>query len=481
MAYLELNDLDEDGFSLMDEQNKNSKLSELKKNTLIIGIATFGSKAISFILAPLYSYYLSTAEYGTMDLVITTASLLMPILMEDVYESVFRFTSDPNEDNTKVLTNCSLIALIGTIIGALLIFPISLVYQNLSVILIVYLYIVIDGFTLIFSWYERGCGKIKVFALSGVINSAFQLAFTFLFIVLLRYGLTGWYIGFLCAKVITFLYLFINVRPFKVVRKQHIDKIYQKRLLNHCIPLMPTTIMWWIMNASDRYVIGFFIGMTANGIYAVSNKIPSILNALESVFYQAYQTTAINSIDDKERNNFYSKIFNNYFVFMMLGYIGILVIARPVIIYLFDVSYSEAWLYIPPLLAGAVAHAISGNLGSYYVLFYQTKGALLTSFWGALTNILLNLILIPHFGLMAAALTTLTGYMVMFFLRWNDIKKFITIKLEEKRILTMLLVSIVQTALYFWNSWIGIGIMAVVGCFALTLNKDMLRRLVKRK
>ena len=141
---------------------------------------------------------------------------------------------------------------------------------------------------------------------------------------------------------------------------------------------------------SDRYAIGIFMGMAANGIYAVSNKIPSILNAFESIFYQAYQTTAINSLDDKERNNFYSRIFNNYFVFMMLGYVGILVVSRPMIIYLFDSSYADSWLYIPPLLAGAVAHAIASNLGSYYVLFYQTKGAFLTSVWGALTNIALN-------------------------------------------------------------------------------------------
>ncbi len=82
---------------------------------------------------------------------------------------------------------------------------------------------------------------------------------------------------------------------------------------------------------------------------------------------------------------------------------------------------------------------------------------------------------------MAAALTTLTGYIVMFFLRWRDIKKFITIKLELKRILIMLSISAIQTALYFWNSWFGIAAMALVGCIALAINKDMLLRLVKRK
>ena len=235
----------------MEELNKENKLSELKKNTLIIGIATFGSKAISFILAPLYSYYLTTSEYGTMDLVTTTVALILPVLMADIYESVFRFTSDPNEDNNKVLTNCSLIALIGTIIGALLILPISFFYKNIFSIFIIYLYVIIDGFTLIFSWYERGCGKIKVFAFSGVLNSACQLAFTFLFIVALKYGLKGWYIGFLFAKLITFAYLFVNVRPWKVIKKGYIDKKYQKRLLKHSLPLMPTTVMWWVMNISD--------------------------------------------------------------------------------------------------------------------------------------------------------------------------------------------------------------------------------------
>lgn len=464
----------------MDKQKKNDIVSELKKNTLIIGIGTFGSKAIAFILAPIYSHYLSTTEYGTMDLVSTTVALLLPIIMADIYESVFRFTSDPKEDNNYVLTNCFLVALMGASIGLLLIYPISLFYNNILIIIIAYLYMILDGFTLIFSWYERGCGKISVFAFSGIINSVCQLFFALLLIVIFKYGLNGWFLGFFLAKLATFIYLLVNVKPLKVIKKEYIDKSYQIRLLKHCIPLMPTAIMWWVMNVSDRYVICMFLGVAANGIYSVSNKIPSILNAFENIFYQAYQTTAINSLNDKNRNRFYSNIFNNYFIFMLLGYIGILLVSRPVIIYLFDSSYAEAWLYIPPLLAGAVVHAIASNLGSYYVLFYQTKGAFTTSVWGAIINIILNIALIPHFGMMAAALTTLAGYLLMFLLRWRDIKKFIIISPNYKRIFLIVLLAVIQTFLYFRANAACMIIMIIVLGFSILINKDIVFRVFKK-
>ena len=77
----------------------------LRKNTLIIAVANIGSKAIAFILAPLYSYYLTTTQYGTMDLITTTINLIVPLYCLDVYEATFRFSSDYGYDPGKVLTS----------------------------------------------------------------------------------------------------------------------------------------------------------------------------------------------------------------------------------------------------------------------------------------------------------------------------------------------------------------------------------------
>lgn len=78
--------------------------SELKRNTIIIAISNLGSKAISFILAPLYSYYMTTAEYGTMDLITTTVGLLFPFVCIDIFEATFRFANDQKYNEKTVLS-----------------------------------------------------------------------------------------------------------------------------------------------------------------------------------------------------------------------------------------------------------------------------------------------------------------------------------------------------------------------------------------
>ena len=79
--------------------------NDLKRNTIIIGISNLGSKAISFVLAPLYSYYLSTTQYGTMDLITTMVGLVMPLLCWDIYEATFRFSSDKKYDASIVFSS----------------------------------------------------------------------------------------------------------------------------------------------------------------------------------------------------------------------------------------------------------------------------------------------------------------------------------------------------------------------------------------
>ena len=74
--------------------SSDKRIAELKINTIIIAIANFGSKAITFILAPLYSYYLTVEEYGQMDLITTMISLIVPIVCLDIYEATFRFAGN---------------------------------------------------------------------------------------------------------------------------------------------------------------------------------------------------------------------------------------------------------------------------------------------------------------------------------------------------------------------------------------------------
>ena len=121
------------------------KYKELRRNTLIIGVANLGSKAISFILAPLYSYWITVEQYGDMDLIISTVLLLTPVVCLDIYDATFRFASDSKYDNRTVLSVsllftfpcvalCAVISVISALILGNHLFAFSSIYLALNLI-----------------------------------------------------------------------------------------------------------------------------------------------------------------------------------------------------------------------------------------------------------------------------------------------------------------------------------------------------------
>lgn len=247
-----------------------------------------------------------------------------------------------------------------------------------------------------------------------------------------------------------------------------------------CIPLIPTAAMWWVMNASDRYMILFFMSTSANGVYSVANKIPSLLSIFENVFYQAWQTTAISKMHDDDRNEFFSNVFNKYFCFLTIGVVGLLLIGRPLILMIFSIEYSAAWLCFSILVLSVLFHALAGNLGLLYSVFKNTKGAFYSTVIGAVTNIVLNLIFIPAFGLIGAAVTTLIGYVVTLIYRWFDVKKFVSLKLNYKQFLFYLSVIAIQLFLYYINTPISYGIRTIILLLILILNRELILKILKK-
>lgn len=423
--------------------------NQLKRNTIIIAIANLGSKVIAFILAPLYSFFMTTAEYGTMDVINSTISLVIPFICLDIYEATFRYSSDLNYDKKKVFSSSIGICIPGLLISLLVIGIAPIIECPIEYIVISMVCIFLGGINSVMTQFLRGSNRMKLFALTGVISAIGLLVSNFVFLVLLDKGIQGWLISFLISKIVEFIYLCITCDFKSNFSIRAIDKEYIFEFVKFALPLMPTTIMWWIMNLSDRYIITAFIGASATGIYAVASKIPSLLSVFENIFYQAWQTTAISTYQNEDRDNVYSKVFNNYLGIMVIGVLGLLLISKPATVLLFDTDYVSAWKYIPPLVIGVVVHALSGNLGSLYSVFKNTKGALYSTFIGAMVNIILNIIFIPIIGIMGAALTTLVGYLVTFAYRWFDTKRFVHLKIQWKDTVAFVALILVQLVLYY--------------------------------
>ncbi|GEA30035.1 oligosaccharide flippase family protein [Clostridium diolis] len=458
----------------------NKNYNELKRNTIIIAIANMGSKIIAFILAPLYSYFMTVAQYGIMDLINSTMGLVLPLLCLDIYEATFRYSNDKKYDKKKVFSSSFVISLPGILVCFMIPFFTFRFDFSQQYIIIVCICAILGSINFIMAQYLRGSDKMFLFALSGVVSSVSLLFSNCVFMVLLNQGLYGWLLSFLISKIVETIYLGIACKITKNFSVHAIDRKYMKEFIKFCLPLLPTATMWWIMDLSDRYMLTFFMGTTATGIYSVANKLPNILSIFENIFYQAWQTTAINSIDNNDRDRLYSDVFNNYLSVMVVGLLGILVITKPMILVLFAEEYASAWLYVPLLILSVVLHALNGNLGSLYSVFKDTKGALYSTLIGAVTNIILNIIFIPVLGIMGAALNTLLGYFVTIVYRWFDTKKFANITLNIRELYIYVLLVGIQLFLYYISGIWSYIVRCIILIVLLISKRNLFLKMLKK-
>ncbi|MED9887118.1 MAG: polysaccharide biosynthesis C-terminal domain-containing protein, partial [Oscillospiraceae bacterium] len=196
----------------------------------------------------------------------------------------------------------------------------------------------------------------------------------------------------------------------------------------YSIPMIPTTVFWWITSVSDRYMVTAYLGVDANGIYAVSYKMPTILSLVSSIFMEAWQFSAVSEAQGSRREHirFFSKVWCSFQSVMFLAGACIIAFAVPEIHVLTTEQYYGAWLYVPVLGMAMVFSAFVSYLGSVYMVEKRSKRTFFTSMIGAVLNIALNFLLIPSkLGVQGAAIATCASYFVVFVIRAVDARKFI--------------------------------------------------------
>ncbi|MEG0367392.1 MAG: oligosaccharide flippase family protein [Coprobacillus sp.] len=299
---------------------------KLMGNSIIFAIGNLGSKLITFLLLPLYTHYLTTNEYGLVDMVTTTTSLLLPILSANIFEAVLRFALDKEEDKQKVLSNSLFVAVIGVILTLLTTFVLNYFIVNKKILVYIIVILILQIYRSIFSQFARAINKVKLFAVDGIIMTFVTAIANIILLTIFHLGIDGYLISLVIANLISILFLMLVMRVWKFINFSKIDRGYSKEMLLYSVPMIPNSIMWWLISAANRYFILFFIGPSANGIFAAANKIPSIVNIFSTIFGQAWQMSAIEEGNNEEKGKFYSNVFSFYSSGLFIVTAGIIMI-----------------------------------------------------------------------------------------------------------------------------------------------------------
>ena len=452
------------------------KYKKLASNTIIFAIGTFSSKILSFLLMPFVTRMMGTGDYGAADLVQQTANVLIPIVTLAVNSAALRFALDKAADKADVFTTGVRTTLKGFLVFILFAYPISLIQINDfklgDYIVLIYAFVLTSGFRQLCQQFVRGSGYVKLFAIDGIIATATYLGFTLLFLGPLKWGVTGYIVAIIASDACSVLFFFVTAKLWRCVKSKGVDKQVKRDMLRYCVPLIPTIILWWIINVSDRYMVTYFIDSSANGLYTAASKIPNFVIMFSSIFIDAWQLSAVDEYDSKGRAEFFSKVFRVYSGGIFAVSSGLILACQLITKILVADSYYDSWQYVPILVIATTMSCIVNFLASVYMAEKKSVMAMLTAGSGAVANIVLNIILIPRIGVNGAAIATVVSFIVVFITRGLNTRRYIKIKFNVPLIVAELAILAAQSAtMIFMKSGITLYIIqGVLFCGMLLLN-----------
>ena len=239
-------------------------------------------------------------------------------------------------------------------------------------------------------------------------------------------------------------YLTIRGQMFK---KTHLTQRYEterKDMLAYSRPLIANALAWWVNNASDRYVVIFFCGLAANGVYSVASKIPSILNVFQSIFNQAWELSAVKDYDSEDKSGFFTNTYKAYNCLMTIVCSLIIVADKILARILYAKDFYVAWRYVPWLTIAILFGALSGYVGGFFSAVKDSKVFATSTVVGAVSNIILNIIFTPIMGPLGAAIATTICYVEVFAVRYIQSKKYIKLRINFIRDIISYIILVVQ-------------------------------------
>ncbi len=438
----------------------------LVSNTALFGISTFGARFLTFLLTPFYTRVLSSTEYGITDLLLQTGNLILPIAAVGITNAVIRYGLEETCDKNGVFTTGLLVTLAGFCL-LMLVSPLLGQLEFLSGYLwLVLLYVLAANVHSVCNQFARTLGYVRLFALDGILRTVLAIAFNILLLAVFPMGITGYMLANVLADGITTAFVFLCAREWQYLRLSSVNRRDTAQMLRYSVPLVPTNLCSWIINISDRYLIALLIGNAATGIYAVANKIPTVLLIVSNIFSSAWQLSALADQPKAEKARFFSNVYSVYSAVALVAASGVILAAQLSTRLLAAPDYFEAWRYVPVLTLATTFACLGTFLSSIYMVEQRSGATMGTTMLGAAANIVGNGLLIPLWGSMGAAISTLFSYLLIFFVRTLHTRSLLRIRWDVPRFLAGVFLLSVQCVLIeegvpFWYLWSGICFLAV--------------------
>lgn len=419
--------------------------------SILYTIGTFGVKLIPFLLLPLYTRYLPPSDFGLIALASAVSSVLLVLVTLGLHGSVtylfFRAKTDAERrrDIGTVWT--------GLMVSALLLcLGMDLIGSRAAVLLFrdipydPYLRLAIGiAFFSAFSLVPLSLAQVTerplryvAFSLAGALLTAIFVVWQ---IVLVRADATGYLLGMLLAGIV--MAVPYTVMVVKSIRPcLHVPTL--RFALIYSLPLVPHGVAGWLLELSDRVILERFVSLNQLGIYAFGYTLSSAVYFVAAA-NNAWTPIMFRRVTERGDDARYTiAVFTTYYFVLVIWIgLGLALLADVVVALLAAKAYATAAELMPWIIGGMIFHSLYLLPAGVLFLRRRTGPIALATISAGLLNVIANLVLVPVYGVIGAALATFFSYFAMAVFVWIMANRAFPVAYEYGRLLTAAMAAIV--------------------------------------
>lgn len=459
------------------DSHSSKRSSKFLKDLGIYAIGNLGSKIITFAMVPLYTFFVKeTSDFGYYDLCLTAIFLIMPFATLQLRDGAFRFLLETNDQQhrSRIVTFIGR-TLITSFTTCLIATALLAMFTSIGYVWYCLLLLLAMSLFEVFTQVARGLGNNKAFVATGIISSLGIGVLSIILVAMMGLGIKGIFIANIVARLLALAFLEAKLHIIATYFKPHINaKQVGREIIKYSLPLLPGSLCWWLTGSSDRWFITHYLGLDVNGIYAVAFRFNSIILTLATIFYQAWQETAILQYNSPDRDKFFSRTFNNYIgllAILLTAYTFALKIFYPIIV---DANYQESSNYLYLMGISAVLFALAAFFDMGYQCAKDTTRTLPAIVLAAIVNLVCNYVLVSRLGVYGAIITSIITYLVLFLYRLHDMKRYFKLSFYRSTIIAALVIPLGLVPYHCLNSWWQLLLYMVMGCSVsiLSIHRD---------
>lgn len=430
------------------------------KHSIIYGIGDVLGKGIGFFMIPLYTYYLSTSDYGTLELLDLTSYVVSMFLGLGISQSVIRYyyEYDDEEKKKQVISVAMITIWIVSLIILIWLFFFSkeisyLVFNSVDyfrLFNIMFATVVFQLSNEIPRAFMRIEQKSVLYVFVNIVKLLLALSLNIIFIVYFKMGVMGILISSLISTVMTGFFFIVYI--FRRIRLSYSFELLFA-MLKYGLPIMWSWFGMFILHFGDRFILQRLTSLSDVGIYSLAYKFGFIPNLLVlGPFLLIWAPKRFELIKEPNAKDIYAVIFTYLMFVNIFVSLGMAILIKDVITLISDPKFHGAYQYVPTIL---LAYLFFGAF--QYVQFgvhveKKTKYLAYTTLLAAGLNIGANILLIPKIQVWGASLVTLISLLFLLVFIYFPSQKLYHIPYEFGRIIKM---SLTALALYFMASLVN--------------------------